>query len=73
MPSIRTGTVTVWRQISPVLASFRLAPEEGHRFPSYEAGQYRALRREDCRLTRRVTGPERVRIISMRSAELSTK
>lgn len=57
MPEVRTGTVTVWRQLSPVLATFRLAPEEGHRFPSYEAGQYMALRREDCRLTRRVTGP----------------
>jgi len=58
MPDIRTGTVTVWRQISPVLASFRLAPEEGHRFPAYEAGQYMALRREDCRLTRRVASPD---------------
>jgi ferredoxin-NADP reductase len=58
MPDIRTGTVTVWRQISPVLATFRLASEEGHPFPAYEAGQYMALRREDCRLTRRVTGPD---------------
>jgi ferredoxin-NADP reductase len=58
MPEVRTGTVTVWRQLSPVLAYFRLAPEEGHRFPPYEAGQYMALRREDCRLTRRVTGSD---------------
>jgi ferredoxin-NADP reductase len=58
MPEVRTGTVTLWRQYSPVLASFRLAPEDGHRFPSYEAGQYMALRREDCRLTRRVPGPD---------------
>jgi len=58
MPEVRTGTITVWRQLSPVLATFRLAPEEGHSFPSYEAGQYMALRREDCRLTRRVTGPD---------------
>ena len=58
MPEIRTGTVAVWRQLSPVLASFRLAPEKRHRFPSYEAGQYMALRREDCRLTRRVAGPD---------------
>ena len=58
MPEIRTGTVTVWRQLSPVLASFRLAPQKRHRFPSYEAGQYMALRREDCRLTRRVSGPD---------------
>jgi ferredoxin-NADP reductase len=58
MPAIRTGTITVWRQLSPVLATFRLAPQEGHRFPSYEAGQYIALRRDDCRLTRRVSGPD---------------
>ena len=58
MPEVRTGTVTVWRQLSPVLATFRLAPEEGHRFPSYEAGQYMALRREGCRLTQRVAGPD---------------
>jgi ferredoxin-NADP reductase len=58
MPPIRTGTITEWRQLSPVLARFRLAPENGRRFPSYEAGQYMALRREDCRLTRRVKGPD---------------
>ena len=58
MPDVRTGTVTRWRQLSPVLATFRLAPEEGHPFPTYEAGQYVALRREDCRLTRKVKGPD---------------
>ncbi len=58
MPDVRTGTVVEWRQLSPVLATFRLAPEEGHPFPAYEAGQYMALRREDCRLTQRVTGPD---------------
>jgi len=58
MPDIRTGTVVEWRQLSPVLATFRLAPEDGHAFPSYEAGQYMALRREDCRLTRKVKAPD---------------
>ena len=58
MPDVRTGTVVEWRQLSPVLATFRLAAEEGHPFPAYEAGQYMALRREDCRLTQRVTGPD---------------
>jgi ferredoxin-NADP reductase len=58
MPEVRVGTIVEWRQLSPILARFRLAPEEGHRFPPYEAGQYMALRREDCRLTRRVTGPD---------------
>jgi ferredoxin-NADP reductase len=58
MPEIRTGTILEWRQLSPVLARFRLAHEDGYPFPSYEAGQYMALRREDCRLTRRVAGPD---------------
>jgi ferredoxin-NADP reductase len=58
MPRVRTGTVASWTQLSPVLASFRLVPQKRHRFPSYEAGQYMALRREDCRLTRRVSGPD---------------
>jgi ferredoxin-NADP reductase len=58
MPEIRTGTVVAWHQLSPVLASFRLGPQKRHRFPSYEAGQYMALRREDCRLTRRVAGSD---------------
>jgi ferredoxin-NADP reductase len=33
--------------------SFRLMPETGSTFPSYKAGQYIALRRDDCRLTRK--------------------
>jgi ferredoxin-NADP reductase len=58
MPPLRTGTVVAWRQLSPLLATFRLGPESGARFPSYEPGQYIALRRESCRLTRRVAGPD---------------
>jgi ferredoxin-NADP reductase len=58
MPELRTGTISLWRQLSPVLAVFRLAPEAGLRFPAYEAGQYVALRREGCRLTRRVLEPD---------------
>ena len=58
MPALRTGSISAWRQLSPVLATFRLASEDGHRFPGYEAGQYIALRRENCRLTRRVRTPD---------------
>ena len=58
MPPLRTGTILAWQQLSPLLATFRLGPERGARFPSYEAGQYIALRRESCRLTRRVAGPD---------------
>jgi ferredoxin-NADP reductase len=31
-------------------------PQEGMRFPDYTAGQYIALRRDNCRLTKRVVG-----------------
>jgi ferredoxin-NADP reductase len=58
MPETRTGTVASWEQLSPTLASFRLAPQASMRFPAYAAGQYIALRRESCRLTRRVAGPD---------------
>lgn len=58
MLPFRSGTIRLWRQLSPVLAVFHLAPEPGHRFPSYAAGQYIALCREGCRLTRRVLGPD---------------
>jgi len=48
----------MWQRLSSVLGLFRLLPEEGSPFPDYKAGQYIALRREDCRLTRRLTGPD---------------
>jgi ferredoxin-NADP reductase len=41
-----------------MLATFRLAPRDGLLFPAYEPGQYIALRRESCRLTRRVIAPD---------------
>jgi ferredoxin-NADP reductase len=54
----RVGTVASWRLLSPSLSLFRLMPHEGTRFPDYKPGQYIALRRDDCRLTRRVVDPE---------------
>jgi ferredoxin-NADP reductase len=56
MPKTRTGTVVSWRNSAPGLAVFRLMPESGARFPQYKAGQYIALGRNDCRLTRKVPG-----------------
>lgn len=41
-----------------MLATFRLRPEDGGAFPEYKAGQYMALSRADCKLTRRVVGPD---------------
>ena len=53
MAEKRIGTVVSWQGLSPTLALLRLMPEEGHPFPEYRAGQYIALRRDDCWLTRR--------------------
>jgi ferredoxin-NADP reductase len=58
MPDAKVGTIESWQNLSPILATFRLRPEAGSRFPDYEAGQYIALRREDCRLTRRIVGAD---------------
>jgi ferredoxin-NADP reductase len=54
MAEKRIGRVTHWHGLSPTLALLRLMPQEGFPFPEYRAGQYIALRREDCWLTRRV-------------------
>lgn len=58
MADLRLGTVAHWKSLSPVLATFRLTPADGSRFPEYQAGQYIALRRDDCRLTRKVRGAD---------------
>lgn len=55
MAELKVGTVVDWLHLSPILARFRLMPARGSRFPDYDAGQYIALRREDCRLTKRIT------------------
>lgn len=55
MAQRKTGFAVSWQSLSPVLGIFRVQPAAGSRFPDYEAGQYIALRREDCALTRRVT------------------
>jgi ferredoxin-NADP reductase len=54
MAEKKIGTVVYRRSLSPVLAIFRLVPEEGMSFPEYRAGQYIALKREDCRLTKKL-------------------
>lgn len=56
MAKTKTGTVVSWRHSSPSLAVFRLKPQSGARFPEYKAGQYIALGRNDCRLTRKAPG-----------------
>ena len=58
MAELKVGTAVDQRKLSAVLEIFRLMPESGSRFPDYVAGQYIALRRDRCRLTKRVVGPE---------------
>ncbi len=54
MAELKQGAVTSFHRLSDELAILRLLPEDGSRFPTYKPGQYIALRRDDCRLTRRV-------------------
>jgi ferredoxin-NADP reductase len=58
MAERKIGTVVYWQNLSPILAIFRLTPDSGSPFPDYRAGQYIALRRESCKLTKRAIGPD---------------
>lgn len=58
MAELRVGTVVRAQKLSSILATFCLVPESGSRFPDYEPGQYIALRREQCRLTKQAVGPD---------------
>ena len=53
MASRRVGTVTYKRDLSRILTIFRLMPEAGCQFPPSTAGQYIALGRDDCKLTKK--------------------
>lgn len=54
MADWKAGRVSQWTALAPTLAVFRVMPEKGASFPPYSAGQYIALRRDACKLTRRV-------------------
>ncbi|MBI3178398.1 MAG: hypothetical protein HYZ27_01980 [Deltaproteobacteria bacterium] len=54
MAEKKFGTVIERRDLSAILMLFRLSPEPGGKFPAYKAGQYIALRRDDCKLTKRI-------------------
>jgi ferredoxin--NADP+ reductase len=58
MPEYKAGTVFDWHPLSPVLSTFSLRPADGGGFPDYKPGQYIALRRDDCHLTKRVVDPD---------------
>lgn len=52
----RIGTIINWQALSPILSIFRLSPEPSTKFPDYHSGQYIALRRDDCKLRKKVVG-----------------
>ncbi|HEY5615845.1 MAG TPA: hypothetical protein VIL52_07460 [Bacteroidota bacterium] len=58
MAAQKTGTVTHRHDLSPYLSLFRVMPESGSQFPAYQGGQYIALRRNNCKLTKRVIHPD---------------
>ena len=53
MAERKTGTVGYKEILSETLMRFRLMPEPDSQFPDYKAGQYIAIRRDDCKLTRK--------------------
>jgi ferredoxin-NADP reductase len=57
MAEKKLGRVVERRPLSPILEIFRVAAAEGSAFPPYKAGQYMALSRENCKLTRKEIGP----------------
>lgn len=54
MAERRIARIVSWRNLSSNLAIFRMVPENGSRFPEYRPGQYIAIGRDDCRLTRKI-------------------
>lgn len=58
MAERKIGTVVYRRDLSPILSVIRLVPDDGSEFPPYVAGQYIALRRENCRLTKKSVGDD---------------
>ena len=53
MAGRKAGTVTYKKNLTSTLMIFRLMPEDGSAFPPSKAGQYIALRRDDCKLTKK--------------------
>ncbi|MBI3195719.1 MAG: hypothetical protein HYZ34_14820, partial [Ignavibacteriae bacterium] len=54
MAERKTAKVIYQKSLSPILSIFRIVPEDRSEFPEYKSGQYIALSRDNCRLTKRV-------------------
>jgi ferredoxin-NADP reductase len=63
MAELKPGRIVEWHRLTATLSLFRVLGPEGARFPPYEAGQYIALRRDDCLLTRKVKEGNEVRYL----------
>jgi ferredoxin-NADP reductase len=63
MADVKSGRIEEWHRLSPSLSLFRLVALDGSPFPPYQAGQYIALRRDDCLLTRKVKEGNEVRYV----------
>ena len=61
MANTKIGTVDYRHNLGPILSIFRLRPEDENKFPEYKGGQYIALRRDDCRMTKKIIGPDGAR------------
>ncbi len=69
MADLKSGRILEWHRLSPSLSLFRLVSLDGSPFPPYQAGQYIALRRDDCLLTRKVKEGNEVRYVPDLDAE----
>lgn len=63
MAEMKSGRIANWRRLSSKLAIFHLISENGGRFGLFEGGQYMALRRDDCLLTKKVTKGNETRYV----------
>src|SRR6266852_5775393 len=69
MAELKTGRIVEWQRLSPSLSIFRLIDNQSRPFPSYKAGQYIALRRDDCLLTKKVKEGNEIRYLPDLDAE----
>ncbi len=54
MADRKSASVIYTKYLSPMLQVVRIQPEEGSEFPLYSSGQFIALSRDNCKLTKRV-------------------
>ena len=69
MAEMKPGRIVDWHSISSILATLRLVGVDSGSFPPFEAGQYIALRRDDCLLTKKVKEGDEVRYVPNLDAE----